>query len=98
MSKPVAAMDRSGKDRGDKRYLSAARVVASSRTGPRVVLNQSRYGTHSPRRTKATLIYDRTENIRAISSCSGIRSWKARSRYLGIEVDDALEISEQTEI
>ena len=61
-------------------------------------LDQSRYGTRSLRRTKATLIYKRTKNIRAIQLLLGHTKLESTVRYLGIEVDDALEISEQTEI
>jgi integrase len=61
-------------------------------------LDQCRYGTHSLRRTKATLIYKRTKNIRAIQLLLGHTKLESTVRYLGIEVDDALEISEQTEI
>ncbi len=61
-------------------------------------LDQSRYGTHSLRRTKATLIYKRTKNIRAIQLLLGHTKLESTVRYLGIDVDDALEISEQTEI
>ncbi|WP_412479494.1 tyrosine-type recombinase/integrase [Azonexus sp. IMCC34839] len=56
------------------------------------------YGTHSMRRTKATLIYKRTKNLRAIQLLLGHSKLESTVRYLGIEVDDALEISEQTEI
>ena len=61
-------------------------------------LDASRYGTQSLRRTKATLIYKRTKNIRAIQLLLGRTKLESTVRYLGIEVDDALEISEQTEI
>lgn len=50
------------------------------------------------RRTKATLIYKRTKNLRAIQLLLGHSKLESTVRYLGIEVDDALEISEQTEI
>lgn len=63
-----------------------------------VGLDPSLYGTHSLRRTKATLIYKRTENIRAIQLLLGHTKLESTVRYLGIEVDDALELSEQTEI
>jgi integrase len=56
------------------------------------------YGTHSMRRTKATLIYRRTKNLRAVQLLLGNSKLESTVRYLGIEVDDALEISEQTEI
>ncbi|GGP23006.1 MULTISPECIES: tyrosine-type recombinase/integrase [Silvimonas] len=61
-------------------------------------LDSSVYGTHSMRRTKATLIYKRTKNLRAIQLLLGHSKLESTVRYLGIEVDDALEISEQTEI
>ena len=55
-------------------------------------------GTHSMRRTKATLIYRRTKSLRAVQLLLGHSKLESTVRYLGIEVDDALEISEQTEI
>lgn len=61
-------------------------------------LDRSDYGTHSIRRTKATLIYRRTKNLRAVQLLLGHAKLESTVRYLGIEVDDALEISEQTEI
>ena len=56
------------------------------------------YGTHSLRRTKATLIYRRTKNLRAVQLLLGHANVESTVRYLGIELDDALVISEQTEI
>ena len=61
-------------------------------------LDPSEYGTQSLRRTKATLIYRRTKNLRAVQLLPGHAKLESTVRYLGIEVDDALEISEQTEI
>lgn len=61
-------------------------------------LDRSAYGTHSMRRTKATLIYRRTKNLRAVQLLLGHCKLESTVRYLGIEVDDALEISEQIEI
>ena len=61
-------------------------------------LDWTEYGTHSMRRTKATLIYRRTKNLRAVQLLLGHSKLASTVRYLGIEVDDALEISEQTEI
>jgi hypothetical protein len=59
-------------------------------------LDSSAYGTHSMRRTKATLLYKRTRNLRAVSVIAWADSkLKSTVRYLGIEVDDALEISER---
>lgn len=50
------------------------------------------------RRTKASLIYRRTNNLRAVQLLLGHTKLKSTVRYLGIEVDDALEMAEQTEI
>jgi integrase len=61
-------------------------------------LDRADYGAHSIRRTKATLIYRRTKNLRAVQPLLGHSKLESTVRYLGIEVDDALEISEQTEI
>lgn len=61
-------------------------------------LNPSDYGTHSMRRTKATLIYKRTKNLRAVQLLLGHTKLESTVRYLGIEVDDALEMAEQTEV
>lgn len=56
------------------------------------------YGTHSMRRTKATLIYRRTKNIRAVQLLLGHTKVEHTVRYLGIELEDALEIAERTEM
>ena len=61
-------------------------------------LDPANYGTHSMRRTKVTLIYRRTKNIRAIQLLLGHTKIESTVRYLGIVLDDALEISEQTEV
>ncbi len=61
-------------------------------------LDPSLYGTHSLRRTKPTIIYQRTKNLRAIQLLLGHTKLESTIRYLGVEVEDALEISEQTEI
>ena len=61
-------------------------------------LDPAAYGTHSMRRTKATLIYRRTKNLRAVQLLLGHTKLESTVRYLGIEVDDALEIAEQIEI
>ncbi|MCP4413734.1 MAG: tyrosine-type recombinase/integrase [Gammaproteobacteria bacterium] len=61
-------------------------------------LSPNDYGTHSMRRTKATLIYKRTKNLRAIQLLLGHTKLESTVRYLGIEVDDALELAEQTEV
>jgi integrase len=55
------------------------------------------YGTHSLRRTKATLIYRKTKNLRAVQLLLGHRKIESTVRYLGTEVDDALEMAEHIE-
>jgi len=61
-------------------------------------LDPSIYGTHSIRRTKASLIYKRTKNLRAVQLLLGHTKLESTVRYLGVEVDDALEMAEHTEI
>ena len=61
-------------------------------------LDPSAYGTHSMRRTKPTLIYERTKNLRAVQLLLGHTKLESTIRYLGVEVEDALEISEQTDV
>ncbi|MFQ5334930.1 MAG: tyrosine-type recombinase/integrase [Flavobacteriales bacterium] len=61
-------------------------------------LDSAEYGTHSIRRTKASLIYRRTKNLRAVQLLLGHTKLESTVRYLGIEVDDALELAEQTEV
>jgi integrase len=61
-------------------------------------LDDTAYGTHTMRRTKASLIYRRTKNLRAVQLLLGHTKLESTVRYLGIEVDDALEMAEQTEV
>jgi integrase len=61
-------------------------------------LDPAAYGTHSLRRTKATLIYRRTKNLRAVQLLLGHTNLDSTVRYLGIEIDDALGMSEQIDI
>jgi integrase len=61
-------------------------------------LAPAEYGTHSLRRRKATLISRRTKNLRAVQLLLGHTKIESTVRYLGVEVDDALEMAEQTEI
>jgi integrase len=75
--------------KGAERHLSVrqySRLVKS--WAGCIGLNQSRYGTH----------YKRTKNIRAIQLLLGHAKLESTVRYLGIELDDAIAISEQTEI
>ena len=57
-------------------------------------LDSTVYGTHTMRRTKATLMYKHTKNLKAVQILLGHTKLESTVRYLGIEVDDALEISE----
>jgi integrase len=61
-------------------------------------LDPCSYGTHSLRRTKATLIYKKTENLRAVQLLLGHTKIESTVRYLGIEVDDALAVAEQIDV
>ncbi|MEC8326164.1 MAG: tyrosine-type recombinase/integrase [Pseudomonadota bacterium] len=61
-------------------------------------LDTSFYCTHSMRRTKAYLIYQKTKNLRVVQLLLGHKKLESTVRYLGIEVDDALEISESMEV
>ena len=61
-------------------------------------LDSAAYGTHSMRRTKAAQIYKKTGNLRAVQLLLGHTKLESTVRYLGIEVDDALSISEQIEL
>jgi len=73
-----------------------ARIV--NRWVASIGLDPNKYGTHSLRRTKAALIYKKTGNLRAVQLLLGHTKLESTVRYLGIEVDDALQISEQTEL
>ena len=61
-------------------------------------LDRAANGTHSLRRSKTTLIYWRTKNLRAAHLLLGRTKLESTVTYLGIEVDDALKIAEQTEV
>jgi integrase len=72
-----------------------ARLVSKWVRG--IGLDKSKFATHSLRRTKATLIYRRTGNLRAVQLLLGHSKMESTVRYLGVEVDDALEIAEKVE-
>ena len=86
------------------RYKNAQHI--STRQYARIVdswvseigLDPSAYGTHSMRRTKVSLIYRRTKNLRAVQLLLGHTKLESTIRYLGFEADDALEIAELTEV
>jgi integrase len=73
-----------------------ARLVSEWVTG--IGLDPLKYATHSMRRTKATLIYRRTGNLRAVQLLLGHLKIESTVRYLGVEVDDALEIAEKIDV
>jgi integrase len=73
-----------------------ARIV--HRWANRAGLDSSAYGTHSLRRTKPAQIYKKTGNLRAVQLLLGHTKLESTVRYLGIEADDALKISEQVEL
>ncbi len=85
--------------RGPDRCLTTrqyARLLSEWIAG--IGLDSSLFGTHSIRRTKATLIYRRTGNLRAVQLLLGHTKVESTVRYLGVEVDDALTIAEQVDI
>ena len=85
--------------RGPDQHLSTrqyARLVSEWIRG--IGLDPLKYATHSMRRTKATLIYRRTGNLRAVQLLLGHTKIESTVRYLGVEVDDALEIAEKIDV
>lgn len=105
LSKWIHAADLSSED-----FLFPSRVSDSTHLSTRqyarivhawvsdIGLDTTCYGTHTMRRTKPTLIYRRTKNLRAVQLLLGHSRLESTVRYLGIEVDDALEMAEQTEV
>ena len=97
-------------DLNSENYLFPSRIHESPHLGTRqyarivdtwvshIGLDTAAYGTHSMRRTKASLIYKRTKNLRAVQLLLGHTKLESTVRYLGVEVDDALEMAEETEI
>jgi integrase len=94
----------------DSRYLFPTRIHDSPHISTRqyarlvhrwvksVGLESTSYGTHSMRRTKAAQIYRKTGNLRAVQLLLGHSKLESTVRYLGIEVDDALNMAEQIEL
>jgi integrase len=86
-------------DRGDRAGLTTrqyARLVQEWLAS--IDLDPAKFGTHSLRRTKAVLIYRRTGNLRAVQLLLGHSKIESTVRYLGIEVNDAIEIAEKIDI
>ena len=63
-----------------------------------VGLKPQDYGTHSLRRAKAAMIYKQTGNLRAVQILLGHTKIESTVRYLGVDVEDALELAEATEV
>ena len=92
------------------RYLFPSRLHASPHISTRqyarlvhrwvesIGLESALYGTHSMRRTKAAQIYRKTGNLRAVQLLLGHTKLESTVRYLGVEVDDALNLAEQVEL
>src|SRR5262249_11937148 len=87
-----------GRRGGDRAMTTRqyARLVAAWTTS--VGLDPKLFGPPRLRRTKATLIYRRTGNLRAVQLLLGHNKIESTVRYLGIEVDDALAIAEQVDV
>ena len=79
-------------------YALATNSGSSSLWLAMIGLDPCFYGTHSLRRTKATLIYKKTGNLRAVQLLLGHTKIESTVRYLGIEVDDALAVAEQIDV
>ena len=61
-------------------------------------LRRAEYGTHSLRRTKASMIYKATGNLRAVQILLGHTKIENTVRYLGVDIEDALTLAEHTDI
>ena len=85
-------VDRTG-HLGTRQY---ARLVDEWVSG--IGLRREDYGTHSLRRTKAALIYKQTGNLRAVQILLGHTKIESTVRYLGVDIEDALALSEATEV
>ena len=85
--------------RGPDQHLTTrqyARLVGEWISG--IGLDPLKYATHSMHRTKATLIYRRTGNLRAVQLLLGHTKIESTVRYLGVEIDDALDIAEKVDV
>lgn len=91
-------------------FLFPSRLYASAHIGTRqyarilhhwvqdIGLDTTEYGTHSMRRSKASMTYKKTKNLRAVQILLGHTKLESTVRYLGIEVDDALDLAEQIDV
>ena len=102
----TAALSQKAAEGGEVEHRQIAFVVLDLKSDARIVhgwiegagMDSSAYGTHSMRRTKAAQIYRKTGNLRAVQLLLGHTKIESTVRYLGIEVDDALTLSEQVEL
>ena len=88
-----------GRGGGEARGLTTrqyARLV--SEWVASIGLDPLKFGTHSLRRTKATLIYRRTGNLRAVQLLLRHQRVESTVKYLGIEIDDAIAIAEKIDV
>ncbi|MFL9812901.1 tyrosine-type recombinase/integrase [Stutzerimonas sp. VN223-3] len=80
-------------------HLSTRQYARIVKTWVKVIdLDPAIYGTQTMRRTKASLIYRTTKNLRAVQLLLGHTKLESTVGYLGIEIDDALETAEQNEV
>lgn len=94
--KPVRFLFAGRGDRGGLTARQYTRLVQEWVAS--IGLDLAKIGTHSLRRTKAVLIYRRTGNLRAVQLLLGHSTIESTVRYLGIEVDDAIEIAQKIDI
>jgi integrase len=79
-----------------ERIAQARKLAMEARRA--IDLRPQDYGTHSLRRTKASLIYKQTGNLRAVQILLGHTKIETTVRYLGVDVEDALMLAEGVEI
>ncbi len=94
--KPCQFLFAGGGDRAGLTTRQYSRLVQE--WGASIGRDPTKFGTHSLRRTKAVLIYGRTGNLRAVQLLRGHSKIESTVRYLGIEVDDAIELAEKMDI
>ena len=83
----------------DRSHISTRQYARLVRNWVKSIgLEESAYGTHSMRRTKVSQIYKKTGNLRAVQLLLGHTKMDSTVRYLGVELEDALTISEAVEI
>jgi site-specific recombinase XerC len=94
--KPQDYLFSSNRNQGDHiSYTQYERMV--KRWASDLGLDRTQYSTHSLRRTKASIIYAKTKNLRAIQLLLGHTKLESTIQYLGVELEDALRLSEQIE-